>query len=127
MRVANELGAGNGKGAKFATAVSVLTSIVIGLIFWLLIMFFHNQIATIFSTSKAVLQAVNKLSLLLAFTILLNSIQPVLSGYFYYFLLNSKHIHSFSLILMFHITSLIYNEFLVLKQEWLLDQDGNHM
>ncbi|KAI8536355.1 hypothetical protein RHMOL_Rhmol10G0250700 [Rhododendron molle] len=30
VRVANELGAGNGKGAKFATTVSVMTSVVIG-------------------------------------------------------------------------------------------------
>ena len=80
VRVANELGAGNGKGAKFATKVSVITSIVIGLFFWFLIMIFHNEIALLFSSSKPVLQAVNKLSLLLAFTILLNSVQPVLSG-----------------------------------------------
>ncbi|KAA8530793.1 hypothetical protein F0562_005583 [Nyssa sinensis] len=80
VRVANELGAGNGKGAKFATVVSVMTSIVIGVFFWLLIMILHNELAFIFSTSKPVLDAVNKLSVLLAFTILLNSVQPVLSG-----------------------------------------------
>lgn len=80
VRVANELGAGNGKGAKFATAVSVITSIIIGLFFWCLIMIFHSEIALIFSSSKPVLEAVNELSLLLAFTILLNSVQPVLSG-----------------------------------------------
>lgn len=80
VRVANELGAGNGKGAKFATIVSVLTSLLIGLFFWMLIMIFHDKFGIIFSTSKPVLDEVNKLSLLLAFTILLNSIQPVLSG-----------------------------------------------
>ncbi|KAI9164867.1 hypothetical protein LWI28_003613 [Acer negundo] len=80
VRVANELGAGNGKGAKFATAVAVMTSLIIGLFFWVLIMIYHNDLALIFSSSQAVLQAVNKLSLLLAFTILLNSVQPVLSG-----------------------------------------------
>ncbi|PSS30125.1 Protein DETOXIFICATION like [Actinidia chinensis var. chinensis] len=80
VRVANELGAGNGKGAKFATIVSVMTSVVIGLFFWLLIMIFHNEIALIFSSSKPVLEAVNKLSILLAFTVLLNSVQPILSG-----------------------------------------------
>ncbi|KAK9990321.1 hypothetical protein SO802_025306 [Lithocarpus litseifolius] len=80
VRVSNELGAGNGKGAKFATLVSVVTSIVIGLFFWLLIMFFHNELALIFSSSKPVLEEVSKLSILLAFTILLNSVQPVLSG-----------------------------------------------
>ncbi|CAG7860479.1 unnamed protein product [Brassica rapa] len=79
VRVANELGAGNGKGARFATIVSVTQSLIIGLFFGVIIMLFHNQIAWIFSSSEAVLVAVNKLSILLAFTVLLNSIQPVLS------------------------------------------------
>ncbi|CAB89401.1 putative protein [Arabidopsis thaliana] len=55
VRVANELGAGNGKGARFATIVSI-------------------------TLSEAVLNAVDNLSVLLAFTVLLNSVQPVLSG-----------------------------------------------
>lgn len=80
VRVANELGAGNGKGARFATIVSVTQSSIIGLIFWVLIMFFHNELALIFTTSQPVLQAFSKLSILLAFTILLNSVQPILSG-----------------------------------------------
>ncbi|XVF61543.1 hypothetical protein PTKIN_Ptkin08bG0138100 [Pterospermum kingtungense] len=80
VRVANELGAGNGRGAKFATTVSVVTSIIIGIFFWILIMIFHDKFAFIFSTSEPVLKAVSKLSLLLAFTILLNSVQPILSG-----------------------------------------------
>ncbi|MED6227564.1 Protein DETOXIFICATION 27, partial [Stylosanthes scabra] len=57
-----------------------MTSIVIGLFFWMLILIFHDKIGYIFSTSKPVLDEVNNLSLLLAFTILLNSVQPVLSG-----------------------------------------------
>lgn len=80
VRVANELGAGNGKGAKFATAVAVMTSVAIGLFFWLLVLIFHDKFAFIFSTSPPVVEEVNKLSILLAFTILLNSVQPVLSG-----------------------------------------------
>ncbi|KAJ3702592.1 hypothetical protein LUZ61_006297 [Rhynchospora tenuis] len=80
VRVANELGAGNGKGAKFATIVSVVTSLIIGLFFWALIMGLHDKIALIFTTSQVVLDAVDQLSILLAFTILLNSIQPILSG-----------------------------------------------
>ncbi|KAH0996101.1 hypothetical protein GBA52_019965 [Prunus armeniaca] len=43
VRVANELGAGNGKRAKFATKVAVVTSIIIGLFFWLLIMMFPQR------------------------------------------------------------------------------------
>ncbi|MBA0812565.1 hypothetical protein Gohar_026526 [Gossypium harknessii] len=80
VRVANELGAGNGKGAKFATTVSVVTSILIGIFFWLLIMILHDKFALIFSTSDPVLKAVTNLSFLLAFTVLLNSVQPILSG-----------------------------------------------
>ncbi|KAJ9170408.1 hypothetical protein P3X46_018518 [Hevea brasiliensis] len=80
VRVANELGAGNGKGAKFATVVSVTTSIIMGLIFCVLIMIFHDQLAWIFTTSVPVLNAVSQLSVLLAFTVLLNSVQPILSG-----------------------------------------------
>ncbi|ESW30386.1 hypothetical protein PHAVU_002G149300 [Phaseolus vulgaris] len=80
VRVANELGAGNGKGAKFATTVSVVTSVIIGLFFWMLILILHDKFGYIFSNSKPVLDQVNDLSLLLAFTILLNSVQPVLSG-----------------------------------------------
>lgn len=80
VRVANELGAGKGKAAKFATQVSVAQSTVIGLIFCVLIMIFHNYIAYIFTTSPSVLQAVDNMAFLLAVTILLNSIQPVLSG-----------------------------------------------
>ncbi|CAO2828226.1 unnamed protein product [Amaranthus hypochondriacus] len=80
VRVGNELGAGNGKGAKFATIVSITTSVAIGLFFWLLVLCLHEYIAFIFSTSPPVLAEVKKLTLLLAFTILLNSVQPVLSG-----------------------------------------------
>ncbi|GER47155.1 MATE efflux family protein, partial [Striga asiatica] len=79
VRVANELGAGNGKGAKFATIVSVTESIAIGLIFWVLIIFLHNELALIYTSSQIVLEAVSKLSVLLAFTVLLNSVQPILS------------------------------------------------
>ncbi|PIA51984.1 hypothetical protein AQUCO_01000095v1 [Aquilegia coerulea] len=80
VRVANELGAGNGKAAKFATIVSAVTSLIVGLVFWFVIIVFRNQVALIFTASPLVLTAVNKLSVILAFTILLNSIQPVLSG-----------------------------------------------
>nr|AUS89436.1 MATE efflux family protein [Sesuvium portulacastrum] len=80
VRVANELGAGNGRGAKFAMIVAVMTSIAIGLCFWLLVMIFHDKFAFIFSNSQPVVEMVKKLSILLAFTILLNSVQPVLSG-----------------------------------------------
>uniref|UniRef100_A0A7N0UNY8 Multidrug and toxic compound extrusion protein n=1 Tax=Kalanchoe fedtschenkoi TaxID=63787 RepID=A0A7N0UNY8_KALFE len=80
VRVSNELGAGNGKGAKFATKVSVATSTIIGLFFCALIMIFHDKFALLFTTSEVVLKAVDQMAYLLAITILLNSVQPVLSG-----------------------------------------------
>lgn len=80
MRVANELGAGNAKGAKFATVVSVVNTVIVGFIFWLIIVVFNEKLALIFTSSLSVIQMVNELSILLAFTILLNCIQPVLSG-----------------------------------------------
>jgi len=55
VRVANELGAGNGKGARFATIVSSITSLVIGLFFWVLIMGLHDKFALIFTSSSVVL------------------------------------------------------------------------
>ncbi|CAI0422075.1 unnamed protein product [Linum tenue] len=81
VRVANELGAGNGKGARFATMVSVVQSVIIGLFFWLLIIIYDDKYGWIFTNSKPVLDAVNQLSILLAFTVLLNSVQPILSGF----------------------------------------------
>lgn len=80
VRVANELGAGDGKGARFATIVSVLQSTIIGLIFAILVMIFRVPLTKIFTSSPEILQATEKLTYLLAFTILLNSVQPVLSG-----------------------------------------------
>jgi multidrug resistance protein, MATE family len=78
--VANELGAGKGHAAKFAMIVSVVTSLFIGIFFWALVLSLDDNIALIFTSSEAVLNAVDKLTVLLASTILLNSIQPVLSG-----------------------------------------------
>jgi multidrug resistance protein, MATE family len=80
VRVANELGAGSGKDARFAIVVSITTSIVLGIIFWCLILYFNDHFALLFTSSKVVLDAVHSLSVLLAFTVLLNSVQPVLSG-----------------------------------------------
>lgn len=80
VRIANELGAGNGKAARFAAIVSVFYSILIGLFFCILILIARDKIAYIFTSSSDVVQAVDSMSYLLGVTILLNSVQPVLSG-----------------------------------------------
>ncbi|XP_066397453.1 protein DETOXIFICATION 27-like isoform X1 [Miscanthus floridulus] len=80
VRVANELGAANGAGARFATIVSMTTSFLISLFISFLILIFHDKLGMIFSSSQAVIDAVDNISFLLALTILFNGIQPVLSG-----------------------------------------------
>ncbi|KAK8708307.1 hypothetical protein V6N13_059351 [Hibiscus sabdariffa] len=80
VRVSNELGAGKGKEAKFATKVSIVQSITIGLVFCVIVLTLRDKMALIFTSSSDVLKEVNKLSYLLGATILFNSVQPVLSG-----------------------------------------------
>lgn len=80
VRVANELGAGNGKGARFAAIISVMSSTIIGIFFFALILGFHDEFGLLFTSSNTVLRLVDKLSFLLALSILFNSIQPILSG-----------------------------------------------
>ncbi|KAK7336339.1 hypothetical protein VNO77_16877 [Canavalia gladiata] len=80
VRVANELGKGSSKAAKFSVVVTVLTSLAIGFFLFLFFLFFRERLAYIFTSNKDVVNAVGDLSPLLAITILLNSVQPVLSG-----------------------------------------------
>lgn len=80
VRVANELGASNAKGAKFAITVSLFNSLAVGLLCWLIVIIFHEKLAMIFTSSIPVITMVNELSVMLAFTILFNCIQPVLLG-----------------------------------------------
>nr|DAD29348.1 TPA_asm: hypothetical protein HUJ06_030816 [Nelumbo nucifera] len=80
VRVSNELGRGSSRAAKFAVVVAVLTSLAIGLVLFVFFLFFRERLAYIFTESRQVARAVADLSPLLACSILLNSVQPVLSG-----------------------------------------------
>ncbi|CAL5185619.1 unnamed protein product [Lathyrus oleraceus] len=80
VRVANEFGRGSSRDAKFSIVMTVLTSFVIGFIFFLIFLFLKEKIAYVFTPDPDVVNAVGDLSFLLALSILLNSIQPVLSG-----------------------------------------------
>ncbi|KAL6272372.1 hypothetical protein ACE6H2_023064 [Prunus campanulata] len=80
VRVSNELGRGSAKAAKFSVVVIVLTSLSIGFVLFLLFLFLRERLAYIFTTNEEVAKKVAELSPLLAFSILLNSVQPVLSG-----------------------------------------------
>ncbi|KAF3327032.1 protein TRANSPARENT TESTA 12-like protein [Carex littledalei] len=80
VRVSNELGAGNAKATKFAIVNVVTTSSIIGVVLFILFLVFQRNIAYAFTDSEPVVEAVVDLSPLLALMILLQSIQPVLSG-----------------------------------------------
>ncbi|CAL5435493.1 unnamed protein product [Camellia sinensis] len=80
VRVSNELGGGSSKAAKFSILNIVLTSFTVGLVLFIFFISFRGRLAYIFTESSEVAAAVADLSPLLACSILLNSIQPVLSG-----------------------------------------------
>ncbi|XP_076950346.1 protein DETOXIFICATION 24-like [Bidens hawaiensis] len=80
VRVANELGRGNAKAVRFSIQVLLGTSIAIGLSFFVLCLAFGKKLAYVFTDDDRVADTVSDLSLLLSFSVLLNSIYPVLSG-----------------------------------------------
>ncbi|XP_011086623.1 protein DETOXIFICATION 29 [Sesamum indicum] len=80
VRVSNELGAGHPRSAKFSMVVVVISSSLIALLISIIILIFQDHYPSIFSKSSEVQQIVSDLTPLLAFCILLNNIQPALSG-----------------------------------------------
>ncbi|XP_058208409.1 protein DETOXIFICATION 21-like [Rhododendron vialii] len=80
VRVANELGRGSSKAAKFSIVNIVLTSFLIGFVLFVFFLLFRGRLAYIFTENSDIAAAVGDLSNLLAWSILLNSVQPVLSG-----------------------------------------------
>ncbi|EEF31428.1 protein DETOXIFICATION 24 [Ricinus communis] len=80
VRVSNELGKGNAKATKFSIKVILCTSVCIGVVCFILCLIFGRQISYLFTDSEEVADSVSDLSVLLAFSMLFNSIQPVLSG-----------------------------------------------
>ncbi|RHN50716.1 putative multi antimicrobial extrusion protein [Medicago truncatula] len=80
VRVANELGRGSSRDAKFSIVINALTSFAIGFIFFLIFLFLKKKLSYIFTSDSDVANAVGDLSFWLALSMLLNSVQPVLSG-----------------------------------------------
>ncbi|PIN20917.1 putative membrane protein, predicted efflux pump [Handroanthus impetiginosus] len=80
VRVANELGRGDAKAVRFSIKVLLSTSVIIGLSFWILCLVFGNKLGNLFSNDEEVVKTVSDLSVLLAFSMLFNSIYPVFSG-----------------------------------------------
>ncbi|XP_010684414.2 protein DETOXIFICATION 33 [Beta vulgaris subsp. vulgaris] len=80
VRVSNELGAGNYRNAKISVTVVSITSVAIGFVAMLVVLATRDSFPYLFTTSDAVAKETTRISILLAFTVLLNSLQPVLSG-----------------------------------------------
>ncbi|XP_022866500.1 protein DETOXIFICATION 24-like [Olea europaea var. sylvestris] len=80
VRIANELGRGDAKATKFSIKVLITTSIVIGVFFTIICSVFGNKLGYLFTNDVEVAKTVSDLSILLAISVLLNSIYPVLSG-----------------------------------------------
>lgn len=79
--MANELGKGDASAVRFSIRVILTVSTIMGVIFSVLFLAFSGQISYLFTNSKEVSRAVDDLSMILAVSILLNSIQPILSGH----------------------------------------------
>ncbi|KAF9626253.1 hypothetical protein IFM89_031645 [Coptis chinensis] len=80
VRVANELGANHPRTAKFSIAVVVITSFILGVILSLILIIARKQYPYAFTSNADVRNLVYQLTPLLATSILLNMVQPVLSG-----------------------------------------------
>ncbi|KAF8413539.1 hypothetical protein HHK36_001530 [Tetracentron sinense] len=80
VRVGNELGGAHPKVAKLSVIVVNTTSIIISLVFGALVMICRTPLTKLFTSDKEVTEAVSNLTPLLAISVLLNGIQPILSG-----------------------------------------------
>ncbi|KAK8965403.1 Protein TRANSPARENT TESTA 12 [Platanthera guangdongensis] len=80
VRVSNELGARRPRAAKFSVLIVTLTSGLIGLIFFTTVLALREVYAIPFTNNPEVVRAVAHLIVIFAFTLLFDSVQPVLSG-----------------------------------------------
>ncbi|XXG49544.1 hypothetical protein AAC387_Pa02g3705 [Persea americana] len=80
VRVSNELGAGHPRTAKFSVVVVVVTSFLIGALLAAILLITRKQYSSLFTSSADVKKLVYELTPMLAFSITINNVQPVLSG-----------------------------------------------
>lgn len=80
VRVSNELGLGRPRATKYAVYATIFQSLLIGIVCMALVLVFRDYFGIIFTSSKDMLEATAKLAYFLGFTMLLNSVQPVISG-----------------------------------------------
>ncbi|CAN8312112.1 unnamed protein product [Cochlearia groenlandica] len=80
VRVSNELGASHPRTAKFSLVVAVILSTTIGMAIAAVLLFFRYEYPVFFVEDEVVRDMVRELTPMLAFCIIINNVQPVLSG-----------------------------------------------
>ncbi|KAL6599519.1 hypothetical protein ACP70R_045656 [Stipagrostis hirtigluma subsp. patula] len=80
VRVSNELGAGHPRAASFSVKVVTTLSLAVASAIAVVVMCLRDYISYVFTKGEDVARAVSTMTPLLAVTIVLNAIQPVLSG-----------------------------------------------
>lgn len=78
--MSNELGANHPRTAKFSLVVAVITSTLIGVIVSTVLLIFRNQYPSLFVGDEEVIILVKELTPILALSIVISNVQPVLSG-----------------------------------------------
>ncbi|KAG8366050.1 hypothetical protein BUALT_Bualt17G0035700 [Buddleja alternifolia] len=80
VRVSNELGAAHPRKAKFSVVVVVISTFLISLVTSAILLICQKHYPSLFSDSSAVKEVVYELTPMLALCIVINNIQPALSG-----------------------------------------------
>ncbi|XP_065034273.1 protein DETOXIFICATION 41-like [Musa acuminata AAA Group] len=80
VRVGNELGAAHPRVARLAVIVVVATSLGISVVISVLVLVLRTPLSKLYTSSTDVIQMVVQLTPLLAISIFLNGVQPILSG-----------------------------------------------
>ncbi|ESR62956.1 hypothetical protein CICLE_v10014968mg [Citrus x clementina] len=80
VRVGNELGAAHPKSCKFSVIVVTSISLALSVILAILVLILRNVLSYAFTGGSTVADSVAELSPFLAFSVILNGVQPVLSG-----------------------------------------------
>lgn len=80
IRVGNELGSSHPKVARFSVIIVVVVSIAFSLLVMLAVLILRYPLSKLYTSSTTLIEAVISLMPLLAISIFLNGIQPILSG-----------------------------------------------
>ncbi|XP_055801769.1 protein DETOXIFICATION 41 [Solanum dulcamara] len=80
VRVSNEVGAGHPRVAKMSVIVVNMTSIMFSTILCIIVLICRVGLSKLFTSDSQVIEAVSHLTPLLAISVWLNGIQPILSG-----------------------------------------------